>query len=168
MTRVLPLVFLTAVATAFATNVSKATPEIVAISEQFPPGTIVVRTNERQLYYIASLGKALRYPVGVGREGRRRAGFAYITAKYTDPSWIPPSHERRNKPHLPPIVPGGSPENPMGVAALTLSGGEYTIHGTNDPSSIGRVVPYGCVRMFNEDMRDLYHRVGVGTQVIVQ
>jgi lipoprotein-anchoring transpeptidase ErfK/SrfK len=75
---------------------------------------------------------------------------------------------RRDKPNLPPIIPGGSPHNPMGVAAMTLSGGEYAIHGTNQPSSIGRFVSYGCIRMFNEDIQDLYQRVSVGTQVIVQ
>jgi lipoprotein-anchoring transpeptidase ErfK/SrfK len=75
---------------------------------------------------------------------------------------------RRDKPNLPPIILGGSPHNPMGVAAITLSGGEYAIHGTNKPSSIGHFVCYGCIRMFNEDIQDLYQRVSVGTQVVVQ
>jgi hypothetical protein len=87
---------------------------------------------------------------------------------YTNPSWVPPLEVRRDKPNLPPIIPGGSPRNPMGVAAMTLSGGEYAIHGTNQPSSIGHFVSYGCIRMFNEDIQDLYQRVSVGTQVIVQ
>ena len=110
----------------------------------------------------------MRYPVGVGRIGKQWSGVGYITGKYTNPSWMPPADIRRDKPHLPPIIPGGSPENPMGVAAMTLSGGEYAIHGTNQRNSIGHFVLYGCIRMFNEDIQDLYRRVGIGAQVVVQ
>ena len=167
--RLLLLLFLTAVATATATlRTAYANGEAVLTKESFKPGTIVVRTKERALYYVTGAGRAIRYPVGVGRSGKQWAGSAYITGKYTDPSWVPPSEVRRDKPNLPPIIPGGSPHNPMGVAAMTLSGGEYAIHGTNQPSSIGRFVSYGCIRMFNEDIQDLYQRVSVGTQVIVQ
>jgi lipoprotein-anchoring transpeptidase ErfK/SrfK len=148
-------------------NVVHASPEVVVINETFRPGTIVVRTNERRLYYVTGVGQAMRYPVGVGRIGKQWSGVGYITGKYTKPSWMPPSDNRRDKRHLPPIIPGGSPENPMGVAAMTLSGGEYAIHGTNQPNSIGHFVSYGCIRMFNEDIEDLYRRVGIGTQVVV-
>ena len=166
---VLALLVLNAVAAVclFA-NVVHASPEVVVINETFRPGTIVVRTNERRLYYVTGVGQAMRYPVGVGRIGKQWSGVGYITGKYTNPSWMPPADIRRDKPHLPPIIPGGSPENPMGVAAMTLSGGEYAIHGTNQRSSIGHFVSYGCIRMFNEDIQDLYRRVGIGAQVVVQ
>jgi lipoprotein-anchoring transpeptidase ErfK/SrfK len=91
-----------------------------------------------------------------------------ISGKYQRPAWSPPAEVRRDKPHLPDVIAGGSPHNPMGVAAMTLAGGEYAIHGTNQPSSIGHFVSYGCIRMFNEDITDLYGRVGIGTTVVVQ
>jgi lipoprotein-anchoring transpeptidase ErfK/SrfK len=167
--RFLPLLFLTAAATATATlNSAYANGEAVLMKESFKAGTIVVRTKERALYYVTGAGRAIRYPVGVGRSGKQWAGSTYITGKYTNPSWVPPSEVRRDKPSLPPIIPGGSPHNPMGVAAMTLSGGEYAIHGTNQPSSIGHFVSYGGIRMFNEDIRDLYQRVSIGTQVVVR
>jgi lipoprotein-anchoring transpeptidase ErfK/SrfK len=167
--RLLPLLFLAAVATATATlNTAYASGEAVLMKEPFRPGTIVVRTKERALYYVTGAGQAIRYPVGVGRSGKQWAGNGYITGKYTNPSWVPPSDVRRDKPNLPRIIPGGSPHNPMGVATMTLSGGEYAIHGTNRPSSIGHFVSYGCIRMFNGDIQELYQRVSVGTPVIVQ
>ena len=83
------------------------------------------------------------------------------------PAWSPPAEVRRDKPYLPHVIPGGSPGNPMGVAAMTLGGGQYAIHGTNMPGSIGGFVSYGCIRMFNADVLDLYGRVGFGTTVIV-
>ena len=108
--RLLLLLFLTAVATATATlNTAYANGEAVLTKESFKPGTIVVRTKERALYYVTGAGRAIRYPVGVGRSGKQWAGSAYITGKYTDPSWVPPSEVRRDKPNLPPIIPGGSP-----------------------------------------------------------
>ena len=166
---VLALLFLSAVANAGSLpSVAHASPETVAIAETFKPGTIVVRTDERRLYYVTGAGQALRYPVGVGRIGKQWAGTAYITGKYTNPAWAPPYDVRRDKPQLPPVIAGGSPQNPMGVAAMTLSGGEYAIHGTNQPNSIGHFVSYGCIRMFNEDIQDLFKRVGVGTKVVVQ
>ena len=113
-------------------------------------------------------GQAVRYPVGVGQIVKQWTGATYVTAKYTDPAWIPPPNVRHDRPRLPSFIPGGSPENPMGVAAMTLSGGELSIHGTNEPNSVGHFVPYGCIRMFNEDIADLYRRVGIGTPVIVE
>jgi len=111
---------------------------------------------------------AVTYPVGVGRAGRQWAGMSYVTGKYSYPAWSPPAAVRHDKPNLPNVIPGGSAGNPMGVAAMTLAGGEYAIHGTNQPSSIGHFVSYGCIRMFNEDIEDLYGRVSVGTRVVVQ
>jgi lipoprotein-anchoring transpeptidase ErfK/SrfK len=90
-----------------------------------------------------------------------------INGKQLRPAWSPPAEVKRDKPSLPNVIPGGSPSNPMGAAAMTLSGGEYAIHGTNQPSSIGGFVSYGCIRMFNADVLDLYSRVGWGTTVVV-
>jgi lipoprotein-anchoring transpeptidase ErfK/SrfK len=133
----------------------------------YTAGTIVVKTNERRLYYTLDNGKAVRYPVGVGRAGKTWSGTAYIAAKYIKPGWSPPAEIKLDKPSLPDLIPGGSPRNPMGAAALTLSEGQYAIHGTNAPNSIGRFVSYGCIRMYNQDVMDLYDRVSVGTKVVV-
>jgi lipoprotein-anchoring transpeptidase ErfK/SrfK len=109
----------------------------------------------------------MRYPVGVGRAGKQWSGVARIDGKYIKPAWSPPAEVKRDEPSLPAVIPGGSPHNPMGVAAMTLSGGEYAIHGTNRPDSVGRFVSYGCIRMYNADVLDLYQRVAVGTPVVV-
>jgi lipoprotein-anchoring transpeptidase ErfK/SrfK len=140
--------------------------EIVSFNG-YTAGTIVVKTNERRLYYTLDNGKAVRYPVGVGRAGKAWSGTAYIAAKYIKPGWSPPAEIRHDKPSLPDLIPGGSPRNPMGAAALTLSEGQYAIHGTNAPNSIGGFVSYGCIRMYNHDVMDLYERVSVGTKVVV-
>jgi lipoprotein-anchoring transpeptidase ErfK/SrfK len=141
--------------------------EVVPFNGGVSPGTIIVRTNERRLYLVLGGGQALRYTVGVGRVGRQWAGRSMIDGKYIRPDWSPPRDVRRDNPSLPDVVPGGSPRNPMGYAALTLSGGDYAIHGTNAPGSIGGFVSYGCIRMYNHDIADLYSRVGVGTPVVV-
>jgi lipoprotein-anchoring transpeptidase ErfK/SrfK len=109
----------------------------------------------------------MRYPVGVGKAGKQWAGTTKIDGKYLRPAWSPPSEVRRDKPGMPDVIPGGSPRNPMGVAAMTLAGGEYAIHGTNVPNSVGGFVSYGCIRMLNDDISDLYQRVSVGTTVTV-
>jgi len=140
---------------------------MVAFPEGYAPGTIVVKTAERRLYLVEGNGFAVRYPVGVGRAGKQWAGAAQIDGKYMYPAWSPPPEIRRDKPSLPAVVPGGSPHNPMGVAAMTLTGGQYAIHGTNMPGSIGGFVSYGCIRMYNQDIIDLFQRVAVGTPVVV-
>ena len=140
---------------------------IVGFSGNYSAGTVVVRTGERSLYYVLGNGKAVRYTVGVGRAGKQWTGTSMISGKYLRPAWSPPAEVRRAQPRLPNVIPGGSPRNPMGAAALTLSGGEYAIHGTNAPGSIGGFVSYGCIRMHNADIMDLYNRVGFGTTVIV-
>jgi lipoprotein-anchoring transpeptidase ErfK/SrfK len=133
------------------------------------PGTIVIATSERRLYLVLSGGAAIRYPVGVGRAGKQWQGRAEIEGKHVQPAWSPPDEIKRDNPRLPDVIPGGAPNNPMGVAAMTLSGGEqYAIHGTNRPESIGKFATYGCIRMFNEDIADLFGRVRVGTPVVVQ
>ena len=146
---------------------AQARPELVDVDSGYAPGTIVVRTHERRLYLIVEAGRAMRYPVGVGRAGRQWAGTTTIDGKYRNPAWSPPNEVRRDKPGMPDVIPGGSPRNPMGVAAMTLAGGEYAIHGTNVPGSVGGFVSYGCIRMLNDDISDLYQRVPVGTTVTV-
>jgi lipoprotein-anchoring transpeptidase ErfK/SrfK len=154
------------VATMMSTQ-AQARPELVDISGDYAPGTIVVKTSERRLYLILESGRAMRYPVGVGKAGKQWSGTTKIDGKYLNPAWSPPSEVRRDKPYMPDVIPGGSPRNPMGVAALTLAGGEYAIHGTNVPGSVGGFVSYVCIRMLNDDISDLYQRVSVGTTVTV-
>lgn len=146
---------------------AQARPEIVGIHNQYSPGTIVIRTSERRLYLILDADHAMRYPVGVGKAGKQWAGTTRIDGKYRNPAWSPPAAVKHDKPSIPNVIPGGSPHNPMGVAAMTLAGGEYAIHGTNVPGSVGRFVSYGCIRMYNADITDLYSRVSVGTPVVV-
>jgi lipoprotein-anchoring transpeptidase ErfK/SrfK len=150
-----------------ATAPAHAAHETVVAAGDFEPGTIVIRTHERRLYLYLGDGRALRYPVGVGKAGKQWSGASYINGKYLSPAWRPPADIRREKPGMPDVVPGGSGRNPMGVAAMTLAGGEYAIHGTNRPSSIGGFVSHGCIRMYNEDVTDLYGRVGYHTPVVV-
>jgi lipoprotein-anchoring transpeptidase ErfK/SrfK len=158
----------TVVASGFAAAPAQAHGDRVAVKEGYSPGTIVIRTNERRLYYFTGSGEAIRYPVGVGRAGMQWSGTAFIDGKYIQPAWTPPASIRGDYRRLPPVVPGGSSRNPMGVAAMTLSGGgEYAIHGTNAPGTIGGFVSHGCIRMFNEDIMDLYSRVSIGTRVVV-
>jgi lipoprotein-anchoring transpeptidase ErfK/SrfK len=133
----------------------------------YEPGTIVVKTSERRLYLMLGNGQTKSYPVGVGKAGKTWSGVSYINGKYLRPAWSPPDEVRHDKPSLPSVIPGGSPKNPMGAAAMTLSVDQYAIHGTNDPNSIGGSVSYGCIRMHNADVLDLYRRVGVGTKVVV-
>jgi len=132
------------------------------------PGSIIVDTPTRRLYLILGNGKAVRYPVGVGREGLQWAGVSSIAQRFTEPNWVPPAAIRLAQPSLPAMVPGGAPGNPMGAAAMTLAGSNYAIHGTNDPGSIGGFVSYGCIRMLNADILDLMGRVRVGTVVEVR
>ena len=139
----------------------------VAMGGNYVPGTIVIRTRERRLYYVIGGGQAIRYPVGVGRAGMQWSGTASINGKYIEPAWSAPASIRRDYRSLPSVVPGGSSHNPMGAAAMTLSRGEYAIHGANAPGTIGGFVSHGCIRMHNEDIMDLYSRVGVGTRVVV-
>jgi lipoprotein-anchoring transpeptidase ErfK/SrfK len=144
-----------------------ATRDIVPMTG-FRPGTIVIKTSERRLYYVFDGSRALRFPVGVGRTGKTWTGEARIEGKFVKPAWAPPREIRRDHPNLPQVIPGGAANNPMGEAALTMRGGEYAIHGTNRPQSIGGFVSYGCIRMYNSDIRELYGLVDIGTPVIVE
>jgi lipoprotein-anchoring transpeptidase ErfK/SrfK len=132
----------------------------------YSAGTIVVKTHQRRLYYVVGDGHALRFPVGVGKAGWRWQGRATIEGKYVKPAWRAPPEITKGG--WGPVIPGGSSRNPMGAAALTMRGGEYAIHGTNNPGSIGGFVSHGCIRMYNRDIRQLYSLVGIGTPVIVE
>ena len=141
--------------------------EMVAFDAGVAPGTIVIRASERALYLVGEGGSAIRYRVAVGMPGKQWFGWSAIDGKYVEPAWTPPPEVKRDNPRLPNLIPGGSPSNPMGPRALTLSGGEYAIHGTNRPSSVGTYASYGCIRMYNRDIVDLFDRVRVGTRVVM-
>ncbi len=134
----------------------------------YQAGTIVVKTGQRRLYYVLGDGKAIRYPVGVGRAGMQWSGTAYVDGKYIKPAWQAPDSIRKDYRRYPRVIPSGSRSNPMGAAAMTLSGGgQYAIHGTNAPGTIGHFVSHGCIRMYNSDIMDLYGRASYGTRVVV-
>jgi lipoprotein-anchoring transpeptidase ErfK/SrfK len=146
---------------------AQARGDVVAFDGGYSAGTIIVKTNERRLYFVMGDGRAIRYPVGVGKAGKQWSGTSRIDGKYVKPAWSPPADVKKDNPKLPDVIPGGSPRNPMGVAAMTLSGGEYAIHGTNMPGSVGGFVSYGCIRMYNADITDLFGRVSLGATVVV-
>jgi lipoprotein-anchoring transpeptidase ErfK/SrfK len=132
-----------------------------------PPGTIIVHTNERFLYLVQPGGRAMRYGIGVGREGFQWQGLLKITRKQEWPDWTPPPEMIARQPYLPRFMAGG-PGNPMGARALYLGTTVYRIHGTNQPHTIGSAVSSGCFRLVNNDVADLYERVPVGTKVVVR
>ena len=140
--------------------------EVVAYSTKFKPGTIVVETSERRLYLVLEDGKALKYGIGVGRDGFRWSGQHRITRTAEWPGWTPPPAMRKRVPDLPAYMPGG-PNNPLGARALYLGSTLYRIHGTSEPWTIGQAVSSGCIRMVNDDVIDLYERVKVGALVVV-
>ncbi|MBY6241908.1 L,D-transpeptidase [Methylosinus sp. Sm6] len=141
--------------------------EIVSFTSRYQPGTVVVATNERRLYYVLGNSQAIRYGVGVGRPGFEWSGTRYISNKREWPDWTPPAQMLRRRPDLPRHMAGGA-ENPLGARAMYLGGSLYRIHGSNEPETIGQAVSSGCIRMTNDDVVDLYQRVRVGTRVIVQ
>ncbi|MGN6286591.1 MAG: L,D-transpeptidase [Afipia sp.] len=131
------------------------------------PGTIIVNTNERYLYVVQGGGRAIRYGIGVGREGFQWQGLLTISRKAEWPDWTPPPEMIARQPYLPRFMAGG-PGNPMGARALYLGHTVYRIHGTNQPQTIGSAVSSGCFRLVNADVIDLYNRIPVGTKVIVR
>jgi lipoprotein-anchoring transpeptidase ErfK/SrfK len=133
----------------------------------YAPGTIFISTSERRLYLVQPGGQALRYGIGVGRDGFRWSGTHRITAKKEWPAWTPPSQMLARRPDLPRHMKGGI-ENPLGARAMYLGSTLYRIHGSNEPETIGQAVSSGCFRMTNDDVTDLYSRVGVGTTVVVK
>ncbi len=140
--------------------------QIVSYSGREAAGTIIVDTPNTYLYYVLGGGKAVRYGIGVGREGFTWSGTQSVTRKAEWPDWTPPSEMVARQPYLPRFMAGG-PGNPLGARAMYLGGTIYRIHGTNAPSTIGHRVSSGCIRLTNEDVADLYSRVTVGTKVVV-
>jgi lipoprotein-anchoring transpeptidase ErfK/SrfK len=130
------------------------------------PGTIIIDTGNTVLYYVLSGGRAIRYGVGVGRQGFTWSGTQTISRKAEWPDWYPPSEMVARQPYLPRFMAGG-PGNPLGARAMYLGSSEYRIHGTNDPTTIGKFVSSGCIRLTNEDVTDLFNRVTVGSKVVV-
>jgi lipoprotein-anchoring transpeptidase ErfK/SrfK len=139
---------------------------VVSYPTREAPGTIIVDTSNTYLYYVIGPNRAIRYGVGVGREGFTWAGVQSITRKAEWPDWHPPAEMIARQPYLPRFVAGG-PGNPLGARAMYLGSSVYRIHGTNDPSTIGKFVSSGCIRLTNEDVEDLFSRVNVGTRVVV-
>jgi len=139
----------------------------VSYPSKMPAGSIVVNTTERRLYYILGDGKAIRYGIGVGRDGFTWAGEMTVTNKKEWPDWTPPPQMLKRRPDLPRFMKGGE-DNPLGARAMYLGSTLFRIHGTSEPETIGQAVSSGCFRLVNEDVIDLYDRVKVGARVVVQ
>src|SRR6202142_2009550 len=146
--------------------VSPLQRHIVNYSTRETPGTIVIDTPHTVLYYVLGDGRAVRYGIGVGRQGFTWSGVKQVARKTEWPDWYPPHQMIARQPYLPRMVAGG-PGNPLGARAMYLGGSEYRIHGTNDPTTIGKRVSSGCIRLTNADVEDLYGRVQIGAKVIV-
>src|SRR6202048_1779219 len=139
---------------------------VVAFDSREAPGTVVIDTGNTALYYVLGQGRAIRYGVGVGREGFTWSGVQTVTRKAEWPDWYPPAEMIARQPYLPRFIAGG-PGNPLGSRAMYLGSSAYRIHGTNDPTTIGKYVSSGCIRLTNEDVADLFSRVEIGTKVVV-
>ncbi len=140
--------------------------QVVAFDPKYKPGSIVVNTATRRLYFITQPGQAIQYGVGVGREGFQWSGVKVVSAKKEWPSWVPPAQMLKRRPDLPRYMPGGI-DNPLGARAMYLGSSLYRIHGSNEPETIGQAVSSGCIRRTNDDVVDLYNRVKVGATVYV-
>ena len=150
-------------------NIFSAQPvprEVVSWRKGHSPGTVVISTSERRLYYVLGNGQAIRYGVGVGRQGFTWSGTKTVTMKREWPDWRPPSEMLKRRPDLPRHMAGGM-DNPLGARALYLGLSLYRIHGSNEADTIGAAVSSGCIRMTNRDVTDLYDRVRIGTKVVV-
>ncbi|MBV8474479.1 MAG: L,D-transpeptidase [Hyphomicrobiales bacterium] len=142
---------------------------VVEFPSPYAAGTIVISQSGRKLFLIVDSQRAIEYPVAVAKRGMEWSGYARVEGKFVEPAWAPPAMVRRDHPELPDVIPGGSPHNPMGARAITLDRDEVAIHGTTRTmrASIGTAASYGCVRMFNEDVIDLFDRVSVGAPVVM-
>jgi len=140
--------------------------QVVPYNSAHAAGTLVVDTNARFLYLVLNGGRAMRYGIGVARSGFEWSGSHKITAKREWPGWTPPAEMRKREPHLPAYMPGGI-NNPLGARALYIGNTLYRLHGTTQPQTIGKKVSSGCIRLTNEDIKDLYTRVSIGTRVVV-
>ncbi|MEM1371924.1 MAG: L,D-transpeptidase [Pseudomonadota bacterium] len=141
--------------------------DVVYFSKKYRPRQIIVSFGDRKLYWIHKRGEAISYPIAVPRAQSRWSGVTRVSRKRKNPGWTPTPSMRRENPKLPVHVPGGHPMNPLGVRALYLGSSLYRIHGTDAPWTIGEAVSKGCIRMYNEDVLDLYPRIPVGTKVTV-
>ena len=142
---------------------------LIGFDAGYRPGTIVISQHQRKLYLVLEGGRAVAYPVAVAKHGKEWSGAAHVEGKYIEPAWSPPESVKRDHPELPDVIPGGSPHNPMGARAITLDRDEVAIHGTTRAmrASVGTAASYGCIRMLNEDVVDLYDRVNVGADVMM-
>jgi len=140
---------------------------VVRFTPKYRPGQLVVSFGDKRLYYVTKPGEAIAYPIAIPREQSRWEGVMVISDKRVNPAWTPTPNMMKENPKLPPWVPGGHPMNPLGVRALYLGSSAYRIHGTDAPWTIGQPVSKGCIRMYNQDVIDLYDRVRIGTQVTV-
>jgi len=140
--------------------------QVVAWKSGHAPGTVVISTSQRRLYYVLGPNQAIQYGVGVGRQGFSWTGTKSVTMKREWPDWRPPSQMLQRRPDLPRYMAGGM-DNPLGARALYLGSSLYRIHGSNEPDTIGAAVSSGCIRMTNRDVIDLYDRVKVGAKVVV-
>ena len=147
-------------------SVQSVPRQVVAWRTSYAPGTVVISTKERRLYYVLGNGQAIQYGVGVGRQGFTWSGTKTVTMKREWPDWRPPTQMLKRRPDLPRYMEGGM-DNPLGARALYLGSSLYRIHGSNEPDTIGAAVSSGCIRMTNRDVIDLYDRVKVGTKVVV-
>jgi lipoprotein-anchoring transpeptidase ErfK/SrfK len=148
-------------------QIARIPRETVPFAERHQPGTIVIKTSERRLYYVLGNGQAIRYGIGVGRDGFRWSGVETVSMKKEWPDWTPPEQMLKRRPDLPRHMDGG-PENPLGARAMYLGSSFYRIHGSNEEYTIGGADSSGCIRMTNSDVIDLYNRVKVGSTVIVK
>jgi lipoprotein-anchoring transpeptidase ErfK/SrfK len=148
-------------------NIGQTRGTTVPFKGSEEPGTVVIEQSRQALYFVEGDGKAIRYNVAIGSAENQWSGISRVTAVHLQPGWIAPESLRRANSGPAVMIPSGAPNNPMGIGALTLSGGDYAIHGTNRPDTIGRAVSGGCFRMLNEDIADLMRRVRVGTKVVV-
>jgi lipoprotein-anchoring transpeptidase ErfK/SrfK len=141
--------------------------EVVRFSPQYTKGQIIVSFGDRRLYFVTKPGEAISYPIAIPREQSKWQGVTSVTDKRVNPSWTPTPTMIAENPRLPRWVPGGHPMNPLGVRALYLGSSTYRIHGTDAPWTIGTAVSKGCIRMYNQDVQDLYPRASVGAKVVV-
>jgi len=143
--------------------------QLVELALPYSPGTIVISQSARKLFLVTAPGTAISYPVAVAKRGKEWSGFARVDGKYVEPAWSPPDSVKRDHPELPDVIPGGSSHNPMGARALTLDRDQIAIHGTTKAmrASVGTAASYGCIRMYNEDVIDLFDHVRLGTPVVM-
>jgi lipoprotein-anchoring transpeptidase ErfK/SrfK len=147
-------------------TIARSVPGVAGLAIE--AGTIVISQSQRRIYLTQDGGSAISYPIAIGKSGKAWLGWSRVNGKYVQPAWSPPAEVKRDNPRMPDVIPGGSPNNPMGARAMTLDRSEIAIHGTTAAmrKSIGSAASYGCIRMYNEDVIDLFDRVNVGAPVL--